>query len=129
MFNFARVNSNNKVVDVVQIFDDDIVTDDDGNVYEHWAYSHLYEKYPDSKKDYWVMIDNKKNWGYIGNTFDKFKDGFISEKPYPSWTLDENTLKWTPPVPEPILTDEEKEINTSTLWDESLGEWKKITPD
>jgi hypothetical protein len=126
MFNFARVNSNNKVVDVVFVFDD-IVTDDDGNLYEHWAYTHLYEKYPDSKKDYWVMIDNKKNWGYIGNTFDKFKDGFISEKPYPSWTLDENTLKWTPPVPEPILTDEEKEVSTNLNWNEELQVWEKYT--
>lgn len=124
MFNFARVNSNNKVVDVVFVFDD-IVTDDDGNLYEHWAYNHLYEKYPDSKKDYWVMIDNKKNWGYVGNTFDKFKDGFISEKPYPSWTFDETTLKWTPPVPEPILTDEEKEVSTNLNWNEELQVWEK----
>ena len=67
----------------------------------------------------------KKNWGYIGNTFDKFKDGFISEKPYPSWSLDENTLKWMPPLPEPILTDDEKDVSTHTIWHEDLQIWKK----
>ena len=128
MSNFARVNSDNKVVDVVFVFDD-ILTDDDGNLHEHWAYSHLYETYPDSNKDYWVMIDNKKNWGYVGNTFDRVKDGFISEKPYLAWSLDENTLKWIPPVPEPILTDEEKEVSTITVWDEELQMWEKTTLD
>lgn len=128
MANFARINSDNKVVNVVFV-SDEIISDENGKKYEHWAFTHLYEKYPDSSKDYWVMIDDKKNDGYLNNVFDRLKDGFIPENPYPSWTLDENTLKWTSPVPEPILTDEEKEINTSTLWDESLGEWKKITPD
>jgi hypothetical protein len=126
MSDFARINSNNKVVDVVFV-PDEIVTDDENNLYEHWAFTYLYEKYPNSEKDYWVLIDNKKNNAYLHDTFDKFKNGFIPNKPYASWTFNEESLKWKSPVEVPILTDDEKAIPTQLIWNETNQTWDKIT--
>ena len=34
-------------------------------------------------------------------TYDEDRDAFIEPKPYPSWTLNENTCQWEAPVVKP----------------------------
>lgn len=43
----------------------------------------------------------RKNYAGIGYTYDKNRDAFIPPKPYPSWTLNEETCLWDSPVPHP----------------------------
>jgi hypothetical protein len=43
----------------------------------------------------------RKNYAGIGFTYDPQRDAFIAPKPYPSWTLDEATCQWQPPVAYP----------------------------
>ena len=43
----------------------------------------------------------RKNYAAIGDTYDKGKDAFIAPKPYPSWTLVEDTCRWTAPIVKP----------------------------
>jgi len=43
----------------------------------------------------------RKNYASIGYTFDKDRDAFISPKPYPSWTLTEDTCLWDAPTAKP----------------------------
>jgi len=43
----------------------------------------------------------RKQYAGIGYTYDAVNDVFISSKPYPSWTLDDN-FDWQPPTPQPV---------------------------
>ena len=63
----------------------------------------------------------RKNYAGIGFTYDSFRDAFIPPKPYPSWTLDEDTCRWKPPTPAPINENNIYTWNESTLsWDEQI---------
>ena len=42
----------------------------------------------------------KENAG-IGFTYDSAKNVFTPPQPYPSWTLEESTSEWKPPIAEP----------------------------
>ena len=43
----------------------------------------------------------RKNFAGIGFTYDRIKDAFIPPCLYKSWTLNEETCLWEPPVPMP----------------------------
>lgn len=43
----------------------------------------------------------RKRFAGIGHTYDDRLDAFVPPKPYPSWTLNEETADWEPPVPKP----------------------------
>lgn len=63
-------------------------------------------------------IPLRKNYAGIGYTYDKDRDAFIPPKPWESWTLNEETCQWDPPVPYP-------EIKNGELyyWDETAQNW------
>lgn len=56
----------------------------------------------------------RKNYAGIGFTYDPNRDAFIPPQPYPSWTLNNETCLWNPPVPRPGL---------DFTWDEENQEW------
>ena len=58
----------------------------------------------------------RKNFAGVGDTYDKTLNAFISTKPYPSWTLVEDTCRWEAPTPNP---DDGKKYD----WDESITNW------
>ena len=43
----------------------------------------------------------RKNHASIGMTYDENRDAFIPKKLYNSWTLNETTCRWDPPVAYP----------------------------
>ena len=43
----------------------------------------------------------RKNYAGIGYKYDQTRDAFIPPKPFPSWTLNETTCLWDPPVVKP----------------------------
>ena len=55
----------------------------------------------------------RKNYAGIGFTYDSVKDAFYEPKPYASWTLDDDTCSWEPPIAYP---DNDKAYD----WDEDL---------
>jgi hypothetical protein len=55
------------------------------------------------------------NYAGIGYTFDEQRDAFIPPKPYSSWTLNESTCLWEPPVPYPTEGEH--------MWDEDSQTW------
>ena len=60
----------------------------------------------------------RKNYPGIGFYYDSKRDAFISPKPHESWTLNENTCFWEPPVPFP------DDFNQKLyLWNEQTKEW------
>ena len=65
----------------------------------------------------------RKNYAGIGYQFDPIRDAFIPPKPYPSWTLDEDTCTWMPPTPRPDDGD------SYYLWDEDNQMWVPVDID
>ena len=61
----------------------------------------------------------RKNYAGIGYTYDKERDAFISYQPFPSWTLDEDSCIWNPPVAHPM------DGKGPYHWDEDVGNWVK----
>tara|TARA_B100000212_G_scaffold319537_1_gene276751 strand:- start:756 stop:1127 length:372 start_codon:yes stop_codon:yes gene_type:complete len=64
-------------------------------------------------------IPFRKNYAGIGYTYDYARDAFIPPKPFDSWTLNENTCQWEPPVARP--TDDKL-----YEWNENNKSWTEI---
>jgi hypothetical protein len=58
----------------------------------------------------------RKNFAGIGYSYNEDFDAFIPPKPYPSWTLDEDTCRWEAPSPYP-------DDNNLYYWDEQKLSW------
>lgn len=61
----------------------------------------------------------RKNYPGAGFTYDPTRDAFIPPQPFPSWTLDEATCRWNPPVPMP-------DDGQAYVWDESQQAWTAV---
>ena len=61
----------------------------------------------------------RKNYAGVGCTYDSTRDAFIHPKPYPSWTLNEDTCRWSAPTPKP--TD-----GKLYKWNESTTSWVAV---
>lgn len=84
----------------------------------------------------------RKNYAAVGHIYDPVRDAFYAPQPYPSWTLNEDTCFWEPPVARPEGMDWHwKEDTTewvdyvyinetgiapydSWTWDTNEGKWK-----
>lgn len=58
----------------------------------------------------------RKNYAGIGDTYDVQRDAFIAPQPFPSWSLNEVSCFWEPPVPYPS-------DDGVYIWDESTLAW------
>ena len=63
----------------------------------------------------------RKNYASIGYIYDQTRDAFIAPKPYDSWTLNEDTCQWEPPVAKPDDND------NVYIWNEANQSWDLIT--
>jgi hypothetical protein len=59
------------------------------------------------------------NFAGVGFTYDSTNDVFYEPQPYPSWTLNETTWLWEPPVAMP--TD-----GKDYTWNESTTSWDLV---
>lgn len=133
MAHFAQIDSNNIVIEVVVVPDEQ----------QHRGAEYLSEGYVGilvngniervKKGGTWLQTSYntrggvhmkggtplRKNYAGIGYTYDAQRDAFIPPKPFASWILDENTCLWKPPVPYPR---DGKKYN----WDETTLQWKEI---
>ena len=65
----------------------------------------------------------RKNYAGLGYTYDQTRDAFIPPKKYESWTLNETTCLWDPPVAKPELTEEQINNNNYYSWNEETQQW------
>lgn len=72
---------------------------------------------PDGEPDGGVAL--RGNYAGIGYTYDRQNDVFYAPQPYASWTLDQTTWLWEPPVAYP--TDDQRYV-----WDEATVSWKYV---
>lgn len=62
----------------------------------------------------------RKNYARVGGVYDKERDAFYEPQPHPSWTLDETTCFWIPPVPYPADNDLYEWNEDTQTWDALL---------
>ena len=58
----------------------------------------------------------RKNFAGVGYRYYQTKDAFIPPQPYNSWTLNETTCVWDPPVPYPS-------DGKMYIWNETTKQW------
>lgn len=128
MAHFAEIDSNNTVIRVVVIDNNDV--SNNGGDYSAEAETFVSNLVPASENGVgWKQTsynhNERKQYAGVGFTYDATKDKFIQPQPYPSWSLDTND-DWRAPVEYPNV----HEINSEPLniyWDEDNQKWLGFT--
>lgn len=115
MANFAQLDSENMVINVLVISNNELL-DENGIEQE----SKGIEFCNTLTQGTWLQTSYnssiRKNFAGIGYFYDTSHDAFIPPKPYPSWVLNEETCRYESPIPKPD--------NTNTyIWDETTASW------
>ena len=123
MSHFAKV-VDNKVIKVIKCSDEVItkINDKSPGEWVKTSYNTLGGIYYDPDTNEPTIDQSKsfrKNYAGIGYSYDKDREAFIPPQPYPSWTLDEITCFWKPPVAMP--SDDKR-----YFWDEGSTSWKEV---
>ena len=101
MAHFAILNESN-IVTRVEVINNAVILDDDGVEQEQLGIDFLINLYGAGNYKQTSYNGNiRKNYAGIGYTYDSGRNAFIPPKPYPSWTLVEDTCQWTAPVTYP----------------------------
>lgn len=115
MAHFAKLDENNVVIAVHVVNNDAIIVD---GVESELAGINLLTQVHNHNK--WLQTSYngtfRKNYAGIGYTYDYIRQAFIAPKPYPSWTLNEETCKWEAPTPMPTTPGRHE-------WDELTQSW------
>jgi hypothetical protein len=116
MAHYAELNHENVVIQVIPGWDETVKSGmeqvyllETGNIWKRTSYNTSGGKHPEGRPF-------RKNYAGIGYKYDSQRDAFIPPQPFPSWTLNEDTCLWDPPVPMP--TD-----GQIYNWDEATTSW------
>jgi hypothetical protein len=124
MAHFAKLGTGN-IIERVEVVSNDIATTEQAGVD---FLNNLYET-----RDVWKQTSFntrggvhllggtpfRKNFAGIGYKYDQTRDAFIEPKPFNSWTLNETTCLWDPPVVKP---DDGQRYN----WNEQNQTWDLV---
>ena len=119
MAHFAKIGLNSKVIEVLSVHND-VLKDADNVEQEVLGVDFL------TKLTGWAIWKQtsynnniRKNFAGIGFEYDEVRDAFISPKPFTSWTLDEGTCQWDPPVAYP-------DDGNRHTWNEATQAWDAV---
>ena len=119
MAHFAILDESN-IVTRVEVINNAVVLDGDDVEQEQLGINFLISLYGAGNYKQTSYNGNiRKNYAGVGHTFDSGRDAFIAPKPYPSWTLVEDTCQWTAPVAYP---DDGKMYT----WNEDTTNWTEV---
>lgn len=117
MAHFAKLDENNIVTEVIVVHNNELL--DNGVESEAKGISFCQSIFGGT----WLQTSYngsiRTRFAAIGYTYSPELDAFIPPKPYPSWTLDMNTLDWIPPVM-PLNDGKKKE------WNELEQVWMEV---
>lgn len=117
MANFVKIDENNVVTAVVAVPNDQ---EHRGNEYLNeigltgtWIQTSV-----NTKGGVHIRggVPLRKNYAIPGYVYDSVADAFHPPQPYPSWTLNQETYLWEPPIPMPVGAAYE-------FWDETNQRW------
>lgn len=102
MAHFAKLGKGN-IVEQVVVVSNDVITDANGQEQEQLGVDFLNNMY--GTNDVWKQTSYngniRKNFAGVGHRYDQTRDAFIEPKPFPSWTLNEETCRWEAPITYP----------------------------
>ena len=116
MAHFAELDSNNVVLRVIVVANEDTASAD-GTEKEYIGLAFCERLLGGTWKQTSYNGNFRKNYAGIGYTYDAGRDAFIPPQPYPSWTLNETTCHWDAPIPMP---------EGAWSWDENSQSWVEI---
>jgi len=119
MASFAELDINNKVLRVISVHNNELLENEieseqkgiqflkslygENTIWKQTSYNTRGGKYYNS--DNTLSSDQtkafRKNHAGVDGIYDEIRNAFISPKPYNSWTLNEETCLWEPPIPYP----------------------------
>ena len=114
MAHFAELDNNNIVVRVVVIADSN-TADEDGVEVDSIGEAFCSDLFGGTWKRTSYSDSHRVRFAGIGYTYDETRDAFISPQPFPSWTLNETTTDWDPPV-----------LVQASKWDEDTTSWIEV---
>lgn len=130
MAHFAQIGSDNEVLRVSVVRNEDIL-DGDGNESEEIGIQFL--KSVHGHLTNWIQTSYNSSFRFryagIGMVYDNQHDVFLLPQPYPSWSLNTETYEWDPPAPKPTLSEEQLESGNHYEWNEDTQEWVLKSPD
>lgn len=117
MASFAELDEGNIVKRVIAV-ENNVLLDEDGNESEQKGIDFLTSLYGGGT---WLQTSYNGNLrgrlASVGSIYSAPRDLFIPAKPYPSWSYDEDSNTWQPPVPFPADAQEPHS------WDEITQVW------
>lgn len=117
MAHFAEINTDNKVLRVIVVHNNELL-DENGVEQEELGAEFCRNLFGGT----WVQTSYngnfRKNFAGAGFTYDSELDAFISPKPFDSWVLDEETCRWVAPVTMPE--------DGAYSWDEDTLSWVAV---
>lgn len=113
MAHYAFLNGNNIVTEVIVGIDENQLID--GLSPEEWYGNFRNQKCVRTSYNNNIRV----RYAGIGYRYDEARDAFIAPQPYISWTFNETTLDWQPPIPYP---------NDGKVyrWDEASLQWIEV---
>jgi hypothetical protein len=125
MAHFAQIGFNNEILRVSVVRNEDIL---DGNGNESEEIGIQFLKSVHGPLTNWLQTSYNNNFRYRyagpGMVYNNQYDVFLAPQPYPSWTLNTETYEWDSPVPEPELTEEQRDGGSYYEWNEETQEWE-----
>ena len=122
MAHFAKLGVNGKVI-AVHGLDNDQMLNADGQEDESVGQNRL-QQIHGWPAQMWIQTSYnsnfRKNYAENGGTYDVEADGFYAPQPFNSWTLNEETFLWEPPIEIP---DSENPYR----WNEETLSWDLVT--
>jgi len=119
MAHFAKLDQDNKVLEVVVVNNSDI---DNLPFPESEPVGVAFCQNLFGNDTIWKQTSYNGNfrrqYAGIGGSYYALADVFVSPQPYPSWTFNAAEANWVAPVPKPTVP-----TNYVALWDEQYLEW------
>lgn len=116
MAHFAQLDDSDTVIQVIVVHNNEL--DDNGVESEAKGIAFCQSLFGGT----WVQTSYnariRKHYASIGFVYDRARDAFVPPQPYNSWTLEEDSCTWQPPVPMPS-------DGVFYLWDETTLAWVK----
>lgn len=118
MAHFAEINNQN-IIQRVIVVANDVLLDENSVEQESLGVSFCEQLFGGSWKQTSYNSNLRKNFAVIGFSYDDARNAFLPPRPFVSWTLDEETCQWQPPVACP---SDDNEYD----WDEINQTWSLI---
>lgn len=116
MAHFAKLNSDNKVIDVV-VVNNEVLLDENNNEVEAKGVEFLNATLGTAE---WVQTSYngsfRAKYAGVGDSYDSVNDKFIPPQPYAGWTYNASLNSWVAPSDPP-------QDNNIYTWDEENNQW------